>query len=101
FLEQMPLRGFAHALLEVALDLVRAALEERDPIVYHRAVLLARDVSHAGRSAAADVVIEARDARAPAGGRPFARAVREDLVERLERRPHLLRRGVRPEIAHA
>ena len=65
------------------------------------AVLLARDQPHAGRSAAADVVIEARHARAAARRRPLAGPVREDLVERLERRPHLLRRGVGPEVAHA
>ena len=100
-LEEVPLGGFAHALLQVALDLVRPPLEERDHIVDHGAVLLPRDVSHARCSAAADVVIEAGHARAPAGRRALAGAVREDLVERLERRPHLLRRCVRPEVAHA
>ena len=35
-LEQVPLGGLAHALLEVALDLLRAALEERDDVVDRR-----------------------------------------------------------------
>ena len=38
-LELVLLGGLAHALLEVALDLVRAALEERDHVVDHGAVL--------------------------------------------------------------
>ena len=69
-LELVPLRGLAHALLEVALDLVRAALEERDHIQDHGPVLLARDQPHARGPAAADVVIEARHARAPPGDGP-------------------------------
>ena len=99
-LELVPLRGLPHALLEIALDLVRASLEERDHVEDHGAVLLARDQAHARGSAAADVVIEARHARAPARRRPLAGPVGEDLVERLERRPHLLRGRIRPEVAH-
>ncbi len=65
-----------------------------------RAVVLLRDQPDARCSAAADVVIEARHARAPAGRRALAGPVGEDLVERLERRAHLLRRRVGPEVAH-
>ena len=90
-----------HAALEVALDLVRAPLEERDHVVDDGAIGLARDQPDARGRAPADVVIEARDARAAPGRRPLAGPVREDLVERLERRAHLLRRGVRAEVAHA
>jgi hypothetical protein len=100
-LELMLLGSPQHAPLEVALDLVRAPFEKRDDIVDDRAVGLARDQPDAGRCTAADVVIEARNAGASAGSRALAGPVREDLVERLERRPHLLRRRVRAEVADA
>ena len=47
------------------------------------------------------MVVEARDAAAPAGLRPFARPVAEDAVQHVERLAHLLRVRVRPEVDDA
>ena len=87
-----------HLALEVALDVAVAAREEARDRVDVAAVLLAVDVADAGRLAALDVVVEARHPRAPAGLRPVAGAVLEELAEDLERLPRALGVRVRAEI---
>ena len=72
--------------------------EELDHLVDQLAVELLRDVADAGRVAALDVVVEARDAGVPARLRPLARPELEDAVEHVERLAHLLRVRVRPEV---
>jgi hypothetical protein len=72
-----------HAALEVALDLPEAAREERHDAVDPAPVLLLGDVADAGRSAALDVVVEARRAGVAAGRRPLAGAELEDLAEQV------------------
>ena len=64
-------------------------------------VVLLRHVANARRQAAIDVVVEARDARVPAGLRPLARPVREDAVQHVERLAHLLRVRVGAEVPDA
>ena len=66
-----------------------------------RAVVLLRDVADAGREAALDVEVEARDAAVPPGLRPLARPVAEDAVQHVQRLAHLLRVRVRPEVDDA
>ena len=60
-----------------------------------------RDVADAGRVAAVDVVVEARDSRVPARLRPLARTEAEDAVQDVERLAHLLRVRVRAEVEDA
>ncbi len=97
-LELLPLGRSPHLLLQLALDGPRLAGEELDHAVDDRAVVLLRHVADAGREAAFDVVVEARDARVPPRLRPLARPVGEDAVQDVERLPHLLRRRVRAEV---
>ena len=100
-LELLRRRGGLHALLEIALDRPRAAFQEHDHLVDHRAIVVVRDEVDAGSCAASDVVVEAGNTRAATRRRPLAGAVRKDLVERLERRAHRPRRRVRAEVADA
>ena len=93
--------GRGHPALQLAQDRPRLAREELDDAVDDPAVVLLRDVAHAGRRAALDVVVEARDARVPAGLRPLARPELEDAVEHVERLAHLLRVRVRAEVPDA
>src|SRR5262249_61279839 len=83
---------------ELPLDRVGRAREELDHLVDDRAVSLLGDVADAGREATVDVVVEARNPRVATGPRPFARTVRKDAVEDVERLAHLLRVRVRPEV---
>ena len=94
-------RGGAHLLLELAPDRPVVAGEELDHLLDHGAVVLLRDVADAGRVAALDVVVEARDPAVPARLRPLARPVAEDAVQDVERLAHLLRVRVRPEVLDA
>ena len=66
-----------------------------------RAVVLLRHVADAGRQAALDVVVEARDPAVAAGLRALARPVGEDAVQDVERLAHLLRVRVRAEVDDA
>ncbi len=97
-LELLPLGGVAHLPLQLTQDWSRLAGEELDHAVDDRAVVLLRDVADAGRQAAVDVVVQARNARVASRLRPFAGPVRENAVEDVERLPHLLRRGVGAEV---
>ena len=97
-LELLPLGGVVHLLLELAQHGPRLAGEELDHALDDLAVVLLRDVPDAGRQAALDVVVEARDPRVAPRLRPLARPVREDAVQDVERLPHLLRGGVRAEV---
>ena len=87
-----------HALLEIALDLLEATAEEGDHAVDAAPVLLLGDVADAGRSAALDVVVQARRARVAAGLGALARAQQEDLAEQVERAAHALGARVRAEV---
>ena len=97
-LEVLPLGRCLHPLLELALDRPRLAGEELDDAVDDLSVVLLRDVVDAGRQAAVDVVVEARDARVAARLRPLTRAEAEDAVEDVEGLAHLLRVRVRAEV---
>ena len=97
-LEALALGGVLHLPLELALDRPRLAREELDHAVDDLAVVLLRDVAHARRQAALDVVVEARNPAVAAGLRALAGPVREDAVEHVERLAHLLRVRVRPEV---
>ena len=84
--------------VELSLDLLVAPGEEGDDAVDRAAVLLAVDVADAGRLAALDVVVQAGRAAAPAGLGAVAGAKQEDLLEQVERAPHLLGVGVGAEV---
>ena len=86
------------SLLEVALDLLEAAGQERHHAVDPAPVLLPGHVADAGRSAALDVVVQARRPGVAAGLRPLARAQLEDLAEQVERPAHALGARVGPEV---
>src|SRR5205807_637057 len=75
--------------------------EELDHLVDHLAVVLFRDVAHAGRVTPFDVVVEARDTAVPAGLRPLARPVAEHTVQYVEGLAHLLRVRERAEVPDA
>src|SRR3954447_26369241 len=94
-LEALVLGGRAHATLELALNRLRVARQELHDAVDDLRIFRSRDVADARRVAAVDVVVEARDARVPAGLRPLARAVTENPVQHVERLTHLLRVRVR------
>ena len=100
-LEALVGRRLLHPPLELALDRLHVAGEELDHAVDDAAVVLLRHVADAGRQAAVDVVVEARDPAVPAGLRPLARPVAEDAVEDVERLAHLLRVRVRAEVPDA
>src|SRR6266498_3874266 len=100
-LEPLLRRRVLHLLLELPLDRLRLAREELDHLVDDRPVVILRDVPDARCQAALDVVVETGDAAVAAGLRALARAVGEDAVEDVERLPHLLRVGVRPEVDDA
>ena len=91
----------AHLPLELPHDRARVAREEVDDTLDDLAVRLLRDVLHAGRVAALDVVVEARNSRVPAWLRALAGTELEDAVEHVERLAHLLRVGVRAEVENA
>ena len=97
-LEFLRRRCRAHALLELALDRLEAALKEVDDGIDPAPVLLLGDVAHARCLAALDVVVQAGGATAAARLRARARAEHEDLREDLERAPHALRVRVRAEV---
>src|SRR5207248_9685198 len=97
-LEALLRRGIVHLLFELTLDRLRVAGEELDDAVDDRAVVLLRDVADARRQAALDVVIETRDAGVASRLRAFARTVRKDAAEDVERFAHLLRFRVRAEV---
>ena len=100
-LEALLGRRLLHSPLELALDRLHVAREELDHAVDDAAVVLRRHVADAGRQAAVDVVVEARDAAVAARLRPLTRSVAEDPVEHVERLAHLLRVRVRPEVPDA
>ena len=100
-LEALVRGRLAHPALESPHDRLRVAREELDHLVDQLAVELLRDVADAGRVAALDVVVEARDSGVSPRLRPFAGAELEDAVEHVERLPHLLRVGVGPEVDDA
>ena len=87
-----------HAALEVALDLLEAAAEERDHAVDAAPVLLLGHVADAGRPAALDVVVQARRAGVAAGLGALAAAELEDLAEQVERAAHALGARVGAEV---
>src|SRR4029079_14448400 len=89
-------RREVHPRLEIALDLLEAPGEERHHAVDPLAVLLLGDVADARRSAALDVVVQARRAGVAARLRPLAGAEQEDLAEQIERSAHALGGAVRP-----
>ena len=93
--------GLAHAALQLLLDGTRLAGQELDDAVDDLAVLGRRDRADAGREAAVDVVVEARDARMPTRFRPLARPEAEGAVEDVERLAHLLGRRVGAEVHDA
>ena len=97
-LEALLRRGHPHLELELALDLLVAAREERDHAVDRGAVALPVDVADARGLAALDVVVQARRAAAPPRGRAVAGAEHEHLAEHLERRAHALGVGVGAEV---
>ena len=97
-LEALVRGGLLHPLLELAQDRRRVAREEPDDAVDDLAVVLGRDRADAGREAAVDVEVEARDPGVPAGTRALARPELEHAVQHVERLPHLLRVRVRPEV---
>ena len=97
-LEALVLGRLPHLLLELAQDRPRLAGQELDHAVDHAPVVVLRHVPDAGRQAALDMVVEARNPRVAPGLRPLARPVREDAVEDIERLPHLLRVRVRAEV---
>ena len=97
-LELLLLGGLAHPLVERLLDVAVAAREEVDDRLDVLAVLLLRDVAHAGRLAALDVVVETGAAGGAAGLRPVAGAVHEDLAEQVERLAHPLGVAERAEV---
>ena len=100
-LEPLLGRGRAHLLLEAAADRPVVPRQELDHLVDELAVVVLGDVADAGREAALDVEVEARDPAAPAGLRPFARAVAKHAVQDVERLAHLLGVRVRPEVDDA
>src|ERR1700733_10329668 len=97
-LEPLLGRGQLHLVLELLLDLLVAARQERDHAVDRLAVPLLVDVADTRGLAALDVVVQARRARATPGLRTVARAEHEDLAEHLKRRPHPLGVAVRTEV---
>ena len=97
-LERLGVGRGLHPILELALDPLVVAAQELRNAVDAAAVLLARDVVDAGRSAALDVVIEARRAGSAAGLGAGAGAHEEDAAENLERVAHALGVRVRPEV---
>ena len=97
-LELLGRGGLVHLALEVALDVPVAAGEEPGDRVDVPPVLLAVDVSDAGRLAPLDVVVEARDARAAARLRPVAGSVLEELAEQLQGLARALGVRVRAEV---
>ena len=100
-LETLFRRGLPHPLLQLALDRRGVAGEELDDAVDDLAVGLRRDRLDAGREAAVDVEVEARDARVAARARPLARPELEHAVEHVQRLAHLLRVRVRAEVDRA
>ena len=100
-LELVRARGLLHPPLEVGFDLCVAAREEPDDAIDPAPVLLGADVAHTGCRAAFDVVIEARNPRAPARLGAFAGAELEQLAEHLERLANALRAGVGTEVGAA
>ena len=100
-LEPLLARRQAHLLLEPPPDRAVVPRQELDHLVDQLAVVLLRDVADAGREAALDVEVEARDPAVAAGLRPLARAVAEHAVQHVERLAHLLRVRVRPEVDDA
>ena len=97
-LEALLLGRLAHPLLEGAHDRLRVAGEELDHLVDQLAVELRRDVAHARRVTALDVVVEAGNAGVPARLRALAGPELEDAVEHVERLAYLLRVRVRAEV---
>ena len=97
-LEPLLRRRLAHPRLQRAHDRARVAREEVDHAVDLLAVGLLRDRADAGRRAALDVEVEARDARVAPRLRPLAGPELEDAVEHVERLAHLLRVRVRAEV---
>ena len=76
-LEALAGRRLHHPLLDLPLDRLGLAGEELDHAVDDRPVVLLRDVVHARRVAAVDVVVEARDPGVAARLRPLARPERK------------------------
>ena len=64
-LEALVLRGLAHPRLELTLDRLRVAGQEADHAVDDLRVVVLGDLPDAGREAAVDVEVEARDPRVP------------------------------------
>ena len=93
--------GLAHALLDPRLDRLGVALEEADHAVDDLAVGLLRDVVHAGRVAAVDVEVEARDPGVTPRLRPLARPELEGAVQDVQRAAYLFRIRVRAEVDDA
>ena len=100
-LEPLLGRRVAHLPLELAHDRARVTREEVDHALDDLAVRRLRDVVHAGRVAALDVEVEARDPRVPARLGAFTRTELEDAVEHVECLAHLLRVRVRAEVEDA
>src|SRR5439155_26999233 len=80
-LEALAFGRVVHLPLQLALDRPGIAGEEIDHPVDDLGVGLLRDVVHAGRVAAFDVVIEAGNSGVAARLRALARAVLEDAIE--------------------
>ena len=100
-LELMLLGGLFHLGLEPPLERPHPARQELDHAVDDDAVLVPGDVADARGRAAADVVVEAGDARAAPGLGALAGAVGKHPVQHVERLAHLLRARIRPEVEHA
>ena len=100
-LELLLVGRLLHRALQAALNRIGVAGKELDHRVDQDTVVGGRDQPDAGRIAAIDVVIEARNARAPAWLRPFAGTETEDPVQHVERAAHLLGVRVRTEVEDA
>ncbi len=100
-LELEPLRRAPHALLERPPRGAGIALQEAHHLVDHRAILLLRDVPHARRLAAIDVIIETRACRTLVEEAIAAGADREEVLDERQVPPEELDLGERPEVAGA
>ncbi len=97
-LEPLSGRRLLHLLGEPTPDRPVVAGEKLDHLLDQVAIVLLRDVPDAGRVAAFDVEVEARDPAAPPGLRSLARPVAKDAVQDVECLAHGLRVRVRTEV---
>ena len=94
--------GFVHFLGQLTLELFRIALEQRNRLLYQRVIFLRADLSGTRRTAAAEVLVEARPVLADVARERTGAAFQvQRLADRVDGTPRRTAAHVRAKIACA